>query len=239
MLLDYARPAAKPAGGVQRAALAVHDQARTVMQRPLLYTYRRCPYAMRARMALLQAGIGFDAHEIVLRDKPANMLRMSPKGTVPVLVRPGGQVIDESLDIMRWAFDGRDSAGWWQRAQSPSCQAFIARNDGPFKQYLDGYKYPERYPSDKGPALHRDQAVMCLLHPLDRQLARQPFLGGAEPCAADLAIFPFVRQFRAVDERWFDAQALHATQRWLRGWLESELFQRCMKKLTVGSTLKF
>lgn len=129
------------------------------------------------------------------------MLRMSPKGTVPVLVRPGGQVIDESLDIMRWAFDGRDSAGWWQRAQSPSCQAFIARND--------------------------------------RQLARQPFLGGAEPCAADLAIFPFVRQFRAVDERWFDAQALHATQRWLRGWLESELFQRCMKKLTVGSTLKF
>ena len=209
------------------------------MQRPLLYTYRRCPYAMRARMALLQAGIEFNAHEIVLRDKPADMLRMSPKGTVPVLILPGGQVIDESLDIMRWALDGRDSAGWWQRAQSHSCQAFIALNDGPFKQYLDGYKYPKRCPSGMEPALCRDQAVMSLLQPLDRQLASQPFLGGDKPCAADLAIFPFVRQFRGVDERWFDAQALHATQRWLWGWLESELFQRCMKKLTVGSTLEF
>ena len=210
------------------------------MRRPLLYTYRRCPYAMRARMALLQAGIEFDAHEIVLRTKPVDMLRVSPKGTVPVLVLPGGQVIDESLDIMRWAFDERDdSTGWWQRAQSRSCQAFIALNDGPFKHHLDGYKYPERYPSDKGPTFHRDQAVMCLLQPLDRQLAGQPFLGGDESCAADLAIFPFVRQFRAVDESWFDAQAWGATQRWLRRWLESELFQRCMKKLTVGSTLEF
>jgi glutathione S-transferase len=210
------------------------------MRRPLLYTYRRCPYAMRARMALLQAGIGFDAYEIVLRDKPVDMLRMSPKGTVPVLVLPGGQVIDESLDIMRWAFDERnDSTGWWQRAQSQSCQEFIALNDGPFKHHLHGYKYPERYPSDRGSAFHRDQAVMCLLQPMDRQLAGQPFLGGDESCAADLAIFPFVRQFRAVDESWFDAQALDATQRWLRGWLESELFQRCMRKLTVGSTLGF
>jgi len=209
------------------------------MQRPLLYTFRRCPYAMRARMALLQAGIGFDAHEIVLRDKPAEMLSMSPKGTVPVLVLPGGQAIDESLDIMQWAFEGGAAVSWWQRAQSDSCQRLIALNDGPFKQYLDGYKYPERHPSDKGPDFHRDQALMCLLHLLDRQLAGQPFLGGDEPCAADLAIFPFVRQFRAVDERWFDAQALHATQRWLQGWLESEIFQRCMKKLKVGSALEF
>ena len=194
---------------------------------------------MRARMALLQAGIGFDAHEIVLRDKPVDMLRVSPKGTVPVLVLPGGQVIDESLDIMRWAFDGRDdSAGWWRRAQSRSCQALIALNDGRFKHHLDGYKYPERYPSDKGPCFHRDEAVMCLLQPLDRQLAGQPFLGGDEPCAVDLAVFPFVRQFRSVDESWFDAQALAATQRWLRGWLESELFQRCMRKSTVGATPK-
>lgn len=104
---------------------------------------------------------------------------------------------------------------------------------------MDGYKYPERHPADEGPVFHRDQAVMCLLQPLDRQLAGQPFLGGDESCAADLAIFPFVRQFRAVDESWFDAQALNPVQRWLNGWLESELFQRCMKKLPVGCTPGF
>lgn len=200
------------------------------MQRPLLYTYRRCPYAMRARMALLQAGIAFDAHEIVLRDKPAEMLRVSPKGTVPVMVLPGGQVIEESLDIMRWAFEGRDAAGWWQRAQSPGCQVLMERNDGPFKQLLDRYKYPERYAPGEGPAAARDEALECLLRPLEQELAGHPYLGGETPCAADLAIFPFVRQFRAVDAAWFDAQDFRATQRWLRGWLESELFARCMKK---------
>ncbi len=106
------------------------------MQRPVLYTYRRCPYAMRARMALLQAHIAFEAHEIVLRDKPPELLKASPKGTVPVLVLPGGRVIDESLDVMRWAFDGRDGAGWWERAQSEACKAWVATNDGPFKQLL-------------------------------------------------------------------------------------------------------
>lgn len=207
------------------------------MQRPLLYTYRRCPYAMRARMALLQAGVGFDAHEIVLRDKPADLLKKSPKGTVPVLALPDGQVIEESLDIMRWAFDGRDADGWWERAQSETCRALVECNDGPFKRYLDGYKYPERCASGDGPAFCRNQALTCLVDPLDRQLAGQAFLGGDVPCAADLAIFPFIRQFRAVDEGWFDALGLPGTQRWLRGWLESELFQRCMKKLPAGVTL--
>ncbi len=203
------------------------------MQRPLLYTYRRCPYAMRARMALLQAGIAFDSQEIVLRDKPAELLRLSPKATVPVMVLPGGQVIEESLDIMRWAFEGRDADGWWARAQTPSCQALIQLNDGPFKQLLDRYKYPQRYPSGEGPAAARDEAVKCLLHPLEQQLAGNLWLGGEAPCAADLAIFPFVRQFRAVDDKWFDAQDFHATQHWLRGWLESELFERCMRKLAI------
>lgn len=209
------------------------------MQRPLLYTYRRCPYAMRARMALLQAGIGFDAHEIVLRDKPADMLRLSPKGTVPVLVLPAGQVIDESLEIMRWAFDGRDAEGWWERAQHESAQTLVALNDGPFKQSLDAYKYPDRHPSDESPAHHREQAVACLLQPLDRRLSAQAFLGGDHPSAADLAIFPFVRQFRAVDEAWFDSQDMQAVQRWLRGWLDSELFQRCMTRLAPGLHLEF
>jgi len=206
--------------------------------RPLLYTYRRCPYAMRARMALLQASVGFDAYEIALRDKPVEMLTISPKGTVPVLVLPDGLVIEESLDIMRWAFEGRDQGGWWQRADTPTSRALIALNDGPFKQQLDLYKYPERL-EETDPAFHRDQAVSCLLQPLEQQLAIEPYLGGHEPCAADLAIFPFVRQFRAVDLGWFDAQPLKATQQWLQGWLQCELFKACMKKLPSGLCLQF
>jgi glutathione S-transferase len=208
------------------------------MPRPLLYTYRRCPYAMRARMALLQAAVAFDAHEIVLRDKPAAMLAASPKGTVPVLVLPDGRVLEESLDIMRWAFEGRDGDGWWSRAQAPANLDLVARNDGPFKQQLDRYKYPQRH-AGAAPSQARDEAVRCLLHPLEQRLASERWLGGDAPCAADLAIFPFVRQFRAVDPAWFDAQGLHATQAWLHGWLGCEQFELCMRKLPTGLTLRF
>ncbi len=206
--------------------------------RPLLYTYRRCPYAMRARMSLLQASIGFDAHEIVLRDKPREMLEISPKGTVPVLVLPGGRVIDESLDIMRWAFEGADQLSWWQRSDTPANRELIALNDGPFKQQLDGYKYPERLSGNASP-FHRDEAVSGLLTHLEQRLAIEPYLGGCEPCAADLAIFPFVRQFRGVDSNWFEALPLKATRQWLHGWLESELFTACMKKLPGGQRVQF
>jgi len=204
-----------------------------MLERPLLYTYRRCPYAMRARMALLQAAVSFAAHEIVLRHKPAGMLAASPKGTVPVLVLPDGQVIAESLDIMRWAFQGRDEDGWWQRGDTQAHRELIALNDGPFKQHLDGYKYPQRS-GNADAALHRDLAANYLLHPLEQWLAKQPWLGGSQACAADLAIFPFVRQYRAVAPDWFDALPLPATQRWLQGWLQGEAFNACMKKLPVG-----
>ncbi len=207
-------------------------------ERPLLYTYRRCPFAIRARMALLQAAIEFDAYEIVLREKPAEMLRVSPKGTVPVLVLQDGRVIDESLDIMRWAFDGRDQRGWWQRASTHSCQTLMALNDGPFKQHLDRYKYGQRA-GGTAPVLDRDQAATCLLQPLEQHLAARPYLGGEAPCAADLALFPFVRQFRAVDPAWFDAQALPATRQWLHSWLQCEQFQSCMKKLPIGVRCNF
>ncbi len=209
------------------------------IRRPLLFTYRRCPYAMRARMALLQAGIEFDAHEIALRDKPPELLRMSAKGTVPVLVLPDQRVIDQSLEIMGWAFHGRDPRGWWDRAQSDVCKKLVGLNDGPFKQHLDGYKYPERDPLHPQRYVPRDQAVACLLQPLEELLSSQRFLGGSEPCAADLAIFPFVRQYRAVDVRWFDGQNLQATGSWLEVWLQSEVFQRCMRKLTTGPTQRF
>lgn len=198
---------------------------------PLLYTYRRCPYAMRARMALLQAGVDYEPFEIVLRDKPAPMLAVSPKGTVPVLVLPDGRVLEQSLDIVHWAFEMTgDTEGWWARAQSPDNRALQAACDGPFKQHLDRSKYPERFADAQGREHHRAQAVAVLLEALDARLRAAPLLGGAAPCAADIGIFPFVRQFAATDPVWWAAQPLPAVQAWLAGWLTHPLFERAMRK---------
>ena len=208
---------------------------------PLLYTYRRCPYAMRARMALLQAGVAFDAFEIVLRDKPAGLLTLSPKGTVPVLRHPDGSVLEQSLDIMRWAFASTgDTDDWWARAQSGDNLALLAACDGAFKHHLDRTKYPERFGGGAGAkSFHHAQAVEVLLGPLDRQLQRAGQLGGATPCAADIAIFPFVRQFAAVEPAWFGALPLPALQGWLDGWLSDGLFTRAMGKLETNRVVAF
>ena len=211
--------------------------AHTMNPTPLLYTYRRCPYAMRARMALLQAGVAFVAFEIVLRDKPAHMLAISPKGTVPVLLLPNGQVLEQSLDIVRWAFLATgDAEGWWARAQTDDNQALIDACDGPFKHHLDRTKYPERFGEGaEHTALHREQAVAVLLSPLETRLHKTDQLGGPHPCAADIAIFPFVRQFAAVDAAWFEALPLPALKAWLAGWLGNALFERAMVKLRHGA----
>lgn len=200
--------------------------------RPLLYSYRRCPYAMRARMALLQAGRPFDAFEISLRDKPAAMLALSPKGTVPVLHLPDGEVLEESWDIMRWAWSEQDPDGWWSRAQTPNNLALLGINDGAFKRHLDRYKYQDRYPQETRPREgHRAEAVSCLLVPLEAKLQQRPYLGGATPCAADLAIFPFVRQFAGVEPAWFAGLDMPALELWLKGWVDSRLFVTCMTRL--------
>lgn len=198
---------------------------------PLLYTYRRCPYAMRARMALLQAGVRYEACEIVLRDKPAAMLAASPKGTVPVLVLSDGRVIEQSWDIVRWAFEHTgDAQGWWARAQSPTNQDLLAACDGPFKHHLDRCKYPERFADAAGLDHHRAQAVQALLAALDQGLRTRPQLGGHTPCAADIGIFPFVRQFAAIDPVWWAAQPWPALQAWLAAWLMHPLFEVAMRK---------
>jgi glutathione S-transferase len=208
---------------------------------PLLYTYRRCPYAMRARLALLQAGVAFDAFEIVLRDKPAAMLALSPKGTVPVLALPGGAVLEQSLDIVRWAFvQNGDAGGWWARAQSESNLALLGVCDGAFKQRLDRYKYPERFGDDAhARAQHREQALDLLLKPLDARLRSAGQLGGHAPCATDIAIFPFVRQFAAVDPAGFEALPLPALKSWLRGGLSSPLFNAAMARLPSQQAVPF
>jgi glutathione S-transferase len=205
---------------------------------PLLYSYRRCPYAMRARMALLAAGVAFDAHEITLRDKPAAMLALSPKGTVPVLALPDGSVLEQSLDIMRWAWSQQDPHGWWLRAQGADNLALLALCDGPFKHHLDRTKYPERF-DGTDPTVHRTEAVDALLRPLDARLRHTAQLGGSTPCATDLAIFPFVRQFAAVDPAWFSAQPLPALQAWLTGWLAHPLFNAAMARLPTNTVVRF
>ena len=233
--------------------LALHAGRFRMKPQPslLLYTYRRCPYAMRARMALLVANLRFDAHEIILRNKPASMLAVSPKGTVPVLVLDSGQVMEQSWDIVQWALTQDpsipDVLGWWIRAQTPDNTALLRCNDGLFKSHLDRYKYPERFAepgcTEAGVAnqriYQRGQAVSVLLEPLEHRLAEQPFLGGEQPCAADFGIFPFVRQFAAVDPTWFDSLPLSHVQAWLAHWLHSPLFAVCMQKLPSDVRLAF
>lgn len=217
--------------------------------RPLLYTYRRCPYAMRARMALLMGGVAFDAHEIVLRSKPPGLLHASPKGTVPVLVLPSGEVIDQSWDIVRWALTQAVSAeplkSFWQRAQEAALQELLRLNDGVFKHHLDRYKYPERFRNPDGDNTagaregHRQAALDSFLVQLEQRLSAGPFLGGGEPCATDIGVFPFVRQFAAVEPSWFDSAPLPQVRQWLAHWLQSPLFEACMHKLPSDRPVAF
>lgn len=219
------------------------------LERPLLYTYRRCPYAMRARMALLVAGIPFDAHEIVLRDKPEGLLSASPKATVPVLVLPNGGALEQSWDIVHWALTHTEAqpeaSSWWSAADNADNRRLLHLNDTDFKFHLDRYKYPERFGevnADDKPhrqAEHRNQAVTLLVEPLEHRLQQAPFLGGANPCATDIGIFPFVRQFAAVDEAWFASLPCSKVQAWLEGLLNSTLFQRCMLKLEPNKVCAF
>jgi glutathione S-transferase len=208
------------------------------MQKPLLYTYRRCPYAMRARMALLIAGIAFDAHEVSLRDKPPDLLARSPKGSVPVLLLPDGQVFEESWDIMGWALARPDTQGWWTTAQTPENLAWLASNDTDFKHSLDRYKYPERY-GEADRNRPRDEALSTFLVPLASRLDKSKFLGGSEPCATDIALFPFVRQYAAVAPDWFAQLPIPPLQFWLANWLSSVLFHHCMHKMPSQTNVGF
>ncbi|MDH7974289.1 glutathione S-transferase [Sphingomonas sp. AR_OL41] len=193
---------------------------------PILYSFRRCPYAMRARMALIAAAVPVELREVMLRSKPAAMLAASPKATVPVLVLADGSVIDESLAIMRWALARNDPEGW--RAGDDA--ALIAGFDGAFKQDLDRYKYPERHAAE--PIAHRD-AGLALLDTLERRLAVHVNLSRDARALSDIAIMPFVRQFAAVDRDWFDAQAVPRVRAWLARHVASPLFDRAMLRVAA------
>ena len=180
-------------------------------------------------MALRIAGIEVEQIEISLRDKPQAMLDISPKGTVPVLQCSDGRVIEQSLEIMRWALEQNDPQKWLRHADDAEQVSLIQRNDTDLKYWLDRYKYAERYP-DFTAQYYREQAISALLDGLEARLAHNQYLGGQNPCLSDVAIFPFVRQFAAVDANWFGTADLPALRNWLQGWVESELFASVMAK---------
>lgn len=198
---------------------------------PVLYSFRRCPYAMRARLALLAAGQVCELREVVLRDKPQALRDASPKATVPVLVLPDGRVIDESLEIMLWALRRNDPGDWLApTAGDPAHMlSLVAENDISFKPQLDRYKYPQRYAATDGSAAR--EAARPYLERLQGRLASAPFLFGAHATLADMALAPFVRQFAGVSPAWFDAQPWPQLQAWLQDWQASALFDRAMARL--------
>jgi glutathione S-transferase len=182
---------------------------------PILYSFRRCPYAIRARMALAVSGLRCELREITLRDKPDALLAASPKGTVPVLVLAGGAVIDESRDIMRWALAQNDPEGWLGHDES-----LIRENDGPFKAALDRYKYPDRH------GIHDVSVPRATAFSFLEKLEKIQRTGTT---LADIAILPFVRQFAAIDPDWFADQPIPAVQKWLHEMTSTPLFQIVMQ----------
>ncbi|MDH6593604.1 glutathione S-transferase [Variovorax sp. TBS-050B] len=197
---------------------------------PVLYSFRRCPYAMRARLALLASGQRCELREVVLKNKPAEMLAASPEGTVPVLVLADGSVLAQSLEIMRWALGRSDPLRWLapEAGTLDEMLALVTACDDGFKPELDRYKYPERF-DGAAPAEARARGAQFLLR-LEQRLAATPQLFGTEAALADAAVMPFVRQFAMVEPGWFAQQPWPQLRAWLAGWTASALFERAMHK---------
>ncbi|WP_435036306.1 glutathione S-transferase [Pseudomonas neuropathica] len=191
-----------------------------------LYSFRRCPYAMRARMALRYSGVAVDIVEVSLKAKPAEMLAISPKGTVPVL-NADGRVIDESLEIMRWALAQHDPQNWLLEDDARIAE-LIEANDQVFKVHLNRYKYAERYPEQPMEVYRAEGALF--LQRLEELLTDREYLLADHLSLADVALLPFVRQFAHVDREWFAQTPYVRLQAWLQRFLESELFTSIMKK---------
>lgn len=192
---------------------------------PVLWSFRRCPYAMRARLGLASAGQQVSLREIVLRDKPEAFLKTSKSATVPCLDF-GAEQIDESLDIMLWALSQSDPEDLL--AMPALGHELIAECDGPFKAALDRSKYATRF-QDSDPLEERAKAS-ALIAKLEAQLGASPWLFGMAPKLADIAILPFVRQFAHIDQTWFASEPWPAVQSWLAAFKASDRFTRIMQK---------
>lgn len=195
-----------------------------------LYSFRRCPYAIRARMTLKYSGVNVNIHEVDLKNKPESLLKKSPKGTVPVLLIDNKKVIDESRDIMAFALSLNDPNGWLSKDDQviSETEELIKINDASFKENLDKYKYATKYP-DESQENYRSQGEE-FLKALEKKLNQHDYLFGKNISYGDIAIFPFIRQFAHVDKAWFDQAPYPKLQKWLNEFLRSKLFNDVMIK---------
>ena len=197
---------------------------------PILYTFRRCPYAMRARFAIRSSKIIVEIREIKLQEKPSEFLKLSPKGTVPVLITNSGEVLEESLDIIYWALNKNDPHKWLAKGKLENQDIIKLLDDleNKFKPNLDKYKYPSRF-SGVDQYLHRDKNL-CFLKKLNYYIKNNKSLNCEHLSLLDYAIFPFVRQFRNVDQDWFDKLNFIFLNKWINQIIDSQDFSSIMKK---------
>jgi len=201
------------------------------MTHSILYSFRRCPYAMRARLALAMSGIQVELREVVLKNKPQELIKLSAKATVPVLITADNKLIDESIDIVYWALQQSDPDGYLSNLSEEQLvvsKQVIANNDGEFKYYLDRYKYADRHP-EYSQQYYRQQAEKILVI-LEQYLEKNGYLVSSKISIADLAVLPFIRQFAFTDKAWFDQAPYPNIQHWLAEFINSALFERIMHK---------
>ncbi|MEH6547512.1 MAG: glutathione S-transferase [Sneathiella sp.] len=200
---------------------------------PVLYSFRRCPYAIRSRMTIVYSGVTVELRDILLKDKPEDMIAVSPKATVPVLKKSDGTILDESFDIMLWALDQNDPDCWLpdNEMQQQTIFDLVAENDGPFKSNLDHYKYFVRHPESPR-EIYRSQGEE-FLRKLEDLLSQHEFLTSDMMTFADTAIFPFIRQFANSDKDWFDQSPYQKLKKWLNDQMNTSAFKYVMKKREI------
>ena len=195
---------------------------------PILYSFRRCPYAMRARMAIHISGQKCELREVLLRDKPPSMIEYSAKGTVPVLILQDGKVIDESLDVIDWALNLNDPDDWQRSKDTKKTKELIKINDVEFKYHLDRYKYSKRY-DNEDPEFHRKKCLK-FIESVNNELNNSKYIFDDNISYADIVLLPFIRQFRIADIEWFDSLPYDNLKKWLSSFLDSSLLHSIMKK---------
>ena len=204
-----------------------------MIEHPILYSFRRCPFAIRARCALAYSRIGYYHREILLKERPSKLFELSSKGTVPILELKEGIILDESIDIMIWAISFRDDLGWFENNKSSQLE-MIKINDNDFKYWLDKYKYHSRHP-EKSKEYYRGKCSV-IIDKYENIFKGSKFLFGEKCSLSDVAIFPFIRQFSFVNKIWFQG-SFKRTNQWLNFFIESDEFNFIMKKYYVWNPL--